>query len=122
MQQENSLESDQILDLDILTQYTQAIGNDVLLISVNVFEQQYPQYVAELLAFQSAADHKEVAAQGHKMKGAAGAIGLHRLANWAQIIQHSEAESWNTTYPQAIELIEQYYQSDIDALKRFLQA
>lgn len=118
---ESNLEATSALDLDILNQYTQAIGGKVLLVSVDIFAQQYPQYLAELLEFQKAGDLKSVASQGHKMKGAAGAIGLARLGEWAQYIQHNEATDWHEHFPKFIEKIEQCYQQDIATLRDYLE-
>ncbi len=122
MDVKSNLEATMVLDLDILNQYTQAIGGKVLLGSVDIFSQQYPQYLAELVAFQEAGDLISVAAQGHKMKGAAGAIGLARLGEWAQYIQHSEAADWHEHFPKFIEKIAQCYQQDIDTLRNYLES
>ncbi len=118
----NNIDSSQILDLDILTQYTQAIGGQVLLGSVDLFAQEYPKYVATLVGHHDDGDLEAVAAQAHKMKGAAGAIGLARLGQWAQLIQHREQEGWLQQYPQVIALISQHYQSDIAQLRKYLES
>lgn len=122
MDVEKHLELATVLNIDILSQYTQAIGGKVLLGSVDVFSQQYPQYLAQLKEAHIAGDLKEVAAQGHKMKGASGAIGLSRLGEWAQFIQHSEALDWPEYYPKFIEKIEQNYLQDIVELRRYLES
>jgi len=118
----NNIDATMVLDLDILDQYTQAIGGKVLLGSVDLFAQQYPQYLAELVSFQLAGDLDGIAQQGHKMKGAAGAIGLARLGQWAQCIQHHEAIDWQVNVPKYIEKIEQHYQRDIETLRRYLES
>jgi len=122
MEVEKSLDASTVLNLDILTQYTQAIGGKALLGSVDIFAQQYPQYLSELLERHQDGDLKGVASQGHKMKGAAGAIGLDRLGEWAQQIQHHEAVGWQTFYPKFIAKIEQTYEQDIATLRSYLES
>jgi len=122
MEVENSLAAVTVLNLDILGQYTQVISGKVLLGSVDVFAQQYPQYLSELRELHLAGDLKGVASQGHKMKGAAGAIGLDRLGEWAQHIQHHEAADWQSFYPKFITKIEQCYEQDIATLRSYLES
>lgn len=117
---DTNLAFDQILELDILEQYTQAIGGQALLGSVDLFAQQYPQYLAILRTSFEKGDFKGAAEEGHKMKGAAGAIGLARLSQWAQLIQHSESTDWMTTTPKVITLLEQSYEADITSLRQYL--
>lgn len=120
MSVDTHLAFDQILELDILEQYTQAIGGQALLGSVDLFAQQYPQYLAILRAAFESGDYKSAAEEGHKMKGAAGSIGLARLSQWAQLIQHSESIDWMTTTPKVISLLEQSYEGDIASLRQYL--
>lgn len=119
---ESKLAESTVLNLDILTQYTSAIGGKALLGSVDIFAQQYPLYLAELKTLQQEGDEKGVAAQGHKMKGAAGAIGLARLCEWAQYIQHNETQDWSQGYPKFISQIESCYEQDIATLRRYLES
>lgn len=111
---------DQVLELDILEQYTQAIGGKALLGSVDLFAQQYPQYLAILRTHFDNQQYVLVAEEGHKMKGAAGAIGLARLGQWAEILQHSESEQWMENMPKVIHLLETSYESDIEILRQYL--
>lgn len=117
---ETHLEFGQVLELDILEQYTQAIGGQALLGSVDLFSQQYPEYLNTLKEHFNNGDLDLVAEEGHKMKGAAGAIGLSRLAQWGQVIQHQEKDDWLQNLPRVIELLEESYESDIQALRQYL--
>lgn len=116
----NNTASLQALDLDILTQYTQAIGGEALLGSVDIFEQQFPLYIDNLLSFYRQGDNKGVTEEAHKMKGAAGAVGLLRLAALSQKIQDSSAADWATNYPQYIQSIETCYAADVVELREYL--
>lgn len=120
MSVDTQLASDQILELDILEQYTQAIGGQALLGSVDLFAQQYPQYLAELRAAYNSGDYKLTAEHGHKMKGAAGAIGLARLSHWAQLLQQADAPQWTESAPLLIEKLSDSYQGDIEQLRQYL--
>jgi len=120
MTTDTQLEFDQVLDLDILEQYTQAIGGQALLGSVELFAQQYPEYLSILRGHFDNADYDLAAEEGHKMKGAAGAIGLARLGQWAQLIQHRDSEDWMTNTPNVIKLLESTYEADIEKLREYL--
>ena len=122
MSVDSHLELDQVLELDILEQYTQAIGGQALMGSVDLFAQQFPQYLAELTAAFDAKDYQLTAEHGHKMKGAAGAIGLARLSQWAQMLQNRDNEQWLEEAPQVINYLSTHYSGDIDKLRTYLSS
>lgn len=111
---------EQVLDLDILEQYTQAIGGKALLGSVDLFSQQYPEYLQQLKKYFVSDEFDLAADEGHKMKGAAGSIGLSRLSQWGQIIQHRENDGWFENTTQVIQLLEASYEADIEVLREYL--
>lgn len=122
MSVDSHLELDQVLELDILEQYTQAIGGQALMGSVDLFAQQFPQYLAELTSAFDAQDYKLTAEHGHKMKGAAGAIGLARLSQWAQMLQNRDNEQWLEEAPQIIDYLSTQYRGDIEKLRMYLSS
>lgn len=122
MSVDSHLELDQVLELDILEQYTQAIGGQALMGSVDLFAQQFPQYLAELTAAFDAKDYQLTAEHGHKMKGAAGAIGLARLSQWAQMLQNRDNEQWLEEAPQVINYLSTHHSGDIDKLRTYLSS
>lgn len=117
---DTQIELVQVLDLDILEQYTQAIGGKVLLGSVDLFAEQYPQYLKVLRQHYDNGDYDSTAAEGHKMKGAAGSIGLARLSLWGQMIQSRDQEQWVENTAKVIKLLESTYVSDIETLRSYL--
>lgn len=117
---ETNIQLDQVLDLNILEQYTQAIGGKALLGSVDLFSQQYPEYLKQLKEHFNNDAFDLVAEEGHKMKGAAGSIGLARLSQWGQIIQHREHDKWLENTTLVIQLLEDSYRSDIEVLRQYL--
>jgi len=110
------------LDLDILVQYTQAIGGQALLGSVDIFELHFPQYIDSLIAYHQADDKKLLVEEAHKMKGAAGSVGLRRLCQLSQKIQDNSAADWLDNYPDYIDSIKQYYAGDVAELRAYLIA
>lgn len=118
----NNVALSEALDLDILTQYTQAIGGQALLGSVDIFEQQFPLYIESLIGCHLKGDKKGVTEEAHKMKGAAGAIGLLRLGALSQKIQDSSASDWPDNYPDYIKNIQQHYAGDVVLLREYLDS
>jgi len=117
---DTEIELVQVLNLDILEQYTQAIGGQALLGSVDLFAEQYPQYLEVLKQHYDNGDYDLTASQGHKMKGAAGSIGLARLGHWGQMIQDRDQEQWVENTLKVIKLLESTYLSDIETLREYL--
>jgi len=117
---DTQIELVQVLNLDILEQYTQAIGGKALLGSVGLFAEQYPEYLKTLKQHYDNGDYDLTASQGHKMKGAAGSIGLDRLGQWGQMIQDRDQEKWIENTSKIIQLLESTYVSDIETLRQYL--
>ncbi|NRA85543.1 MAG: Hpt domain-containing protein [Gammaproteobacteria bacterium] len=109
-----------VLDLDILTQYTQAIGGQALLGSVDIFEQQFPLYIDNLVACLQCGDIKGLTEEAHKMKGAAGAVGLFRLGALSNKLQNSNHVDWAQCHLDYIKGIKLYLKSDVDSLREYL--
>jgi len=112
----------QALDLEILAQYTQAIGGQALLGSVDILEQHFPKYIESLVGYHQAGDNKLLVEEAHKMKGAAGSVGLLRLCQLSQKIQDSSAADWLANYPDYIASIELHYAGDVALLRQYLMA
>lgn len=108
------------LDLDILIQYTQVIGGQALMGSVDIFEQQFPLYINSLISYHQSGQSKSLTEEAHKMKGAAGAIGLFRLGAISQKLQQSDANDWQNNCKAYIEDIQLYYSNDVSTLKEYL--
>ncbi|MEC8450862.1 MAG: aerobic respiration two-component sensor histidine kinase ArcB, partial [Pseudomonadota bacterium] len=67
-----------ILDMDLLQMLVDTIGDEMVRASVKVFQEKMPEYM-EILQLSLSADEKsEVCSQAHKIKGAAGSVGLAR--------------------------------------------
>ncbi|MGL5031509.1 MAG: aerobic respiration two-component sensor histidine kinase ArcB [Aeromonas sp.] len=108
------------LDLAFLTDYADTVGKSVLLSSVDLFEQMMPDYMAVLDSNMIAKDQAGVVEEAHKIKGAAGSIGLRRLQQTAQLIQSPEHPAWWQNVEDWIEILRLEYPSDITYLRRWL--
>lgn len=115
-------ELEDILDLNTLEQYCDAIGAETLLKSVVLFEQLMPEYLNGLRQASSSQEKQDLCSQAHKFKGASGSIGLKRLQHYAQLLQHGEAADWNDMHQQWLAMIFDNGSSDLLSLKEYLQS
>jgi len=115
-------ELDTILDLNTLEQYCSAIGAGTLLKSVVLFEQLMPEYVANLVKAKEAGDKDTLCAEAHKFKGAAGSVGLKRIQQYAQLLQHGEEAGWDAGHELWLGMIAEHAFADLQRLKSFLEA
>ena len=68
-----------------------------------------------------ARDQGGIVAEAHKIKSAAGAIGLKRLHQLAQQAQNPELPAWRENIEDWIEAIRYAWPEDLASLKRWLQ-
>ncbi|MBR9726631.1 Hpt domain-containing protein [Shewanella intestini] len=113
---------DTVLDLNTLEQYISAIGAGTLLKSVVLFEQLMPEYVGSLVKASEASDKDTLCAEAHKFKGAAGSVGLKRIQQLAQHLQHGEEASWEQEHQSWLSTIVEHAEGDLQQLKLFLEA
>jgi two-component system aerobic respiration control sensor histidine kinase ArcB len=111
---------DERLDLLFLTDYAATVGQSVLLSSVTLFAEKMPDYLAVLDSNLMARDQAGVLEEAHKIKGAAGSIGLRRLQQLAQLIQTPDHPAWWENVDDWIESLRREYLSDIALLQRWL--
>ena len=119
-EQTNETDLADVLDLDTLTQYKQAIGAEALLSSVDLFEQLYPEYLGLIEQALERQDNDVITSEAHKLKGATGSVGLLRLCKLAQKVQVSSTEDWDTQHPVWIAEIRERVSGDIALLKDWL--
>ncbi|WP_341503208.1 aerobic respiration two-component sensor histidine kinase ArcB [Gallaecimonas sp. GXIMD4217] len=114
-------EQDQLLDVEMLSQYLEAVGPDILLQSARLFREQMPEYMSILESNLTAEDVKGTSCEAHKIKGAAGAIGLKRIQQLANQAQHSELPAWAENIQDWVEEIGQNWRADLDYLEQWLR-
>ncbi|MCW2475509.1 MULTISPECIES: aerobic respiration two-component sensor histidine kinase ArcB [unclassified Symbiopectobacterium] len=106
-----------LLDIPMLQQYLDLVGPSLIHQSVAMFEQMMPGYLAVLDSNMTARDQKGIAEEGHKIKGAAGSVGLRHLQQVAQQIQTTTLPAWWDNVQEWIDELKHDWQHDIDVLK-----
>ncbi len=109
-----------LLDIPMLQQYLDLVGPSLIHQSVAMFEQMMPGYLAVLDSNMTARDQKGIAEEGHKIKGAAGSVGLRHLQQVAQQIQTTTLPAWWDNVQEWIDELKQDWQHDIDVLKAWV--
>ncbi len=109
-----------ILDLDMLETYVDIIGTDSMLENITMFEELMPDYIAILDSNIIAQDKKGVASVAHKIKGAAGSIGLMRIQQVAHQAQSPYLPAWVENITDWVDEIKNEYKNDIERLKNWL--
>ncbi|MDY0971273.1 aerobic respiration two-component sensor histidine kinase ArcB [Siccibacter turicensis] len=124
--QENVMEQDQdkqqtLFDIPMLEQYIELVGPKLITDGLAVFEKMMPGYISVLESNFTARDRKGIVEEGHKIKGAAGSVGLRHLQQVAQQIQSPDLPAWWDNVGEWIEELKQEWQSDVDALKAWVE-
>lgn len=110
-----------LLDVDMLAQYRQLAGSELIYRSLEMFEQTMPGYLSALDASMMTRDLKVIVAEGHKIKGAAGTVGLSRLQQLAERIQHSDIPAWWENVQLWIDELKQVWSQDVKVLREWLK-
>jgi two-component system aerobic respiration control sensor histidine kinase ArcB len=109
-----------VLDLDMLMSYVEIVGPAPVLDSIEMFEDMMPGYLDILDSNMMAKDQAAIVSEAHKIKGAAGSIGLARIQKVAQKAQTPDAPAWWENISDWVEEIKNEYQKDIQLLKQWL--
>lgn len=112
--------ADGVLDLSVLEQYLEVVGSTVIRDGIAMFSKMMPEYLALLKANLTARDQAGIAEEGHKIKGAAGSVGLCRLRQLAQQIQEPELPAWWDNVAEWIEELACNWQKDVQVLGSWL--
>jgi two-component system aerobic respiration control sensor histidine kinase ArcB len=109
-----------ILDLELLQMLVDTIGQEMVRTSVKVFQEKIPEYL-EILHISLSADEKdEVCSQAHKIKGAAGSVGLSRVQKIANEIQQGDHPAWWQNVHDWVEQLDQAASQDLQKLTNWL--
>lgn len=76
-----------LLDMDMLESYVDIVGAKPVYDSIKMFEDMMPDYIDVLDSNMTAKDQDGIVSEAHKIKGAAGSIGLKRIQSVAQKAQ-----------------------------------
>jgi two-component system aerobic respiration control sensor histidine kinase ArcB len=111
---------DAILDLNLLQMLVDTIGHEMVRTSVNVFQENMPDYLEILQLSLSANEKDEVCAQAHKIKGAAGSVGLARVQKISNCIQQGDHPAWWQNVHDWVEELNLAAQQDMQKLSAWL--
>lgn len=109
-----------ILDMDLLQMLVDTIGEDMVRASVKVFQDKMPEYMEILQLALSADEKSEVCSQAHKIKGAAGSVGLARVQRIANQIQQGDHPAWWQNVHDWVEELQMAVSHDMKALQGWL--
>lgn len=112
---------DAILDIKMLEEYIELVDKKVLIDSVKLFESMIPDYIALMEANMIAQDQKGLVEEAHKIKGAAGSVGLKRLQLLAKQIQTPTLPAWEDNVQDWVDELKQEWRHDIEVLTDWLQ-
>ncbi|HAX9961728.1 TPA: aerobic respiration two-component sensor histidine kinase ArcB [Escherichia coli] len=117
--EENS-KSEALLDIPMLEQYLELVGPKLITDGVAVFEKMMPGYVSVLESNLTAQDKKGIVEEGHKIKGAAGSVGLRHLQQLGQQIQSPDLPAWEDNVGEWIEEMKEEWRHDVEVLKAWV--
>lgn len=113
-------EHESVLDMELLTMLADTIGAELIVNSVDVFSDKMPEYMEILLSNLSAEEKAEVCSQAHKIKGAAGSVGLARVQKIANKIQQGDHPAWWQNIHDWVEELQEACEKDLSTLKEWL--
>ncbi|MGF1775397.1 aerobic respiration two-component sensor histidine kinase ArcB [Vibrio nomapromontoriensis] len=113
---------ERLLDIGMLDSYVDIVGTKPVLDSITMFEDMMPGYMEILQSNMTARDQPGITSEAHKIKGAAGSIGLKRIQSVAQQAQSPDLPAWWENIEDWIEEIENEYRNDIQVLKSWLES
>ncbi|HAM9473354.1 aerobic respiration two-component sensor histidine kinase ArcB [Escherichia coli] len=117
--EENS-KSEALLDIPMLEQYLELVGSKLITDGLAVFEKMMPGYVSVLESNLTAQDKKGIVEEGHKIKGAAGSVGLRHLQQLGQQIQSPDLPAWEDNVGEWIEEMKEEWRHDVEVLKAWV--
>ena len=110
-----------VLDLNLLTMLNETIGEAMVEASLAVFEEKIPEYMEALNVSLVAEDKNDVCSQAHKIKGAAGSLGLDRVQSTANLIQQGDHPTWWENVHDWVEQLQMAIEQDVSHLHEWLK-
>ncbi|MGL4269742.1 MAG: response regulator, partial [Plesiomonas sp.] len=111
-----------LLDLTMLQQYLELVGPQLMLSNLALFEKVMPDYLAILDSNMTAKDQKGIVSEAHKIKGAAGSVGLKHIQQLAQQAQSPDLPAWWDNVSDWVDEIHREWQNDVQLLRSWLQS
>ncbi|MBD2815359.1 aerobic respiration two-component sensor histidine kinase ArcB [Xenorhabdus sp. Flor] len=111
---------DELLDLEMLNQYIDLVGPKMIADNLTIFENMMPNYLALLESNMTAKDQKGITEEAHKIKGAAGSVGLRHLQQLAQQIQSPDLPAWWDNVQEWVDELSQEWKHDTETFRNWL--
>ncbi|MEQ1974323.1 aerobic respiration two-component sensor histidine kinase ArcB [Xenorhabdus sp. SGI240] len=108
------------LDTEMLNQYIELVGPQMITDNLVIFETMMPNYLALLDSNMTARDQKGITEEAHKIKGAAGSVGLRHLQQLAQQIQSPDLPAWWDNVQEWVDELKLEWKQDIEILRNWL--
>ncbi|GHA25450.1 aerobic respiration two-component sensor histidine kinase ArcB [Oceanisphaera arctica] len=112
----------QVLDTLFLTDYVDTVGAAILLSSVDMLDEMAGDYLSKLNGFMTEKDKDGIVEEAHKIKGAAGSVGLKRVQLLAQQIQSPELPDWWQQLDAWVNELNALLPADLVILRRWLES
>jgi len=119
-QQEKGASAEQLFDTSMLLELLEFIPMSVMLDNVTLFEKMMADYMQVLESNMIAKDQERIVSEAHKIKGAAGSVGLKRIQQLAQKVQSPALPVWWDNIDDWVGMIKNNYESDIVELKKWI--
>ncbi len=110
-----------ILDTAMLEQYMELVGPSLIHQGLAMFEKMMPGYMAILSSNMTARDRHGITEEGHKIKGAAGSIGLVHLQQLAQQIQSPDLPAWWDNVQEWVDELGHEWRNDVQTLRDWVE-
>ncbi len=110
------------LDIAMLEQYMELVGPQLIYQSLDMFEKMMPGYLDVLDSNMMARDQKGIAEEGHKIKGAAGSVGLKHLQQVAKQIQTPELPAWWDNVQEWIDELRHEWRHEAEVLRQWVKS
>jgi two-component system aerobic respiration control sensor histidine kinase ArcB len=114
-------EAPAVLDADLLNMLIETIGDTMVKTSLGVFKEIIPEYIDEMKVAFALQDKDEVCSQAHKIKGAAGSVGLSRVQASANEIQQGDHPAWWENVHEWMEHLDMVLEQDVPTLEQWLR-
>tara|TARA_R110001583_G_scaffold67490_3_gene192867 strand:- start:8947 stop:11253 length:2307 start_codon:yes stop_codon:yes gene_type:complete len=109
-----------LFDNRMLLELMEFLPTSVMLDNIALFAKMMPDYLQILDSNMVAKEQKGIVSEAHKIKGAAGSVGLKRIQELAQKVQSPDLPAWWDNIDDWVELIKSNYESDIVELKKWV--
>ena len=110
-----------LLDVETIEDFVNSMGLEVFKRSSQLFEKLNPQYQQEMLTSLNSNDREEYKSVAHKLKGAAGSVGLNDVQLHAKVMEYGAIEESDEILQKWLDVLADKINEGQQALHLFLQ-